>query len=63
MTASELLDWQHKANVVSKTMSEFKEVGRELRDKYNLTDLEAINLLNNVNVLEIMAKIEKETRC
>jgi hypothetical protein len=30
-----------------KTIGEFKTLGRELRDKFNLTDMEAIDILNN----------------
>lgn len=39
------------------TIGNFKMLGRQLRDKFNLTDLDAINILNNneeqiLNILE-----------
>lgn len=59
LTASVVLEYQERKNQ-AKTIREFKAIGRELRDKYNLSsDIDAINLLNNVNVLEILKKYEE----
>ena len=44
-TIGEIQEWMDKAKAV-KTIGEWKEVGRELRDKYNLTDREAIDIIN-----------------
>lgn len=40
--------------------SEFKTLGRELRDKFNLTDREAMDILNNKDeaILKILEKQE-----
>lgn len=45
LTITEVLDWQSRKNKL-KTIGEFKELGRELRDKFNLTDRQAIDILN-----------------
>ena len=57
MTAKDILEFQKRKDAI-KTIGEFKTLGIELRDKYQLTDREAIDLLNNKNVLEIMARME-----
>ena len=43
------------------TIGEFKTLGRKLRDKYNLTDMEAINILrsDHEKILAILKKYEK----
>ena len=38
----------------------YKALGRELRDRFGLTDREAIDLMNGRNELEILAKYEGE---
>jgi hypothetical protein len=48
---------QVKANGFKAT--EFKTLGRELRDKFNLTDRQAIDILNN-NVYAILKILEME---
>lgn len=60
LNAKVILEYQEKVKNITLTISDFKAIGRELRDKYNLTDREAIDILNNRNVLEILAKKEKE---
>lgn len=45
LTIREVQEWIDKAEAV-KTIGEWKAVGRELRDKHNLTDREAINIMN-----------------
>lgn len=60
LTAEIVLEYQEKVNRPSLTIGVFKAIGRELRDKYSLTDKEAIDILNGRNVLEILAKKEKE---
>lgn len=44
------------------TARDFKALGRELRDKFNLTDREAICILNgnDTEILKILEKQEKE---
>ncbi|HHX32572.1 MAG TPA: hypothetical protein GX712_08280 [Bacteroidales bacterium] len=60
LNAKVILEYQEKVKRITLTISEFEAIGRELRDKYNLTDREAIDILNDRNVLEILAKREKE---
>lgn len=57
ITASDVHEYQLKKENV-KTIGDFKELGREFRDKFNLTDREAIDLLNNKNVVEILSRHE-----
>ncbi len=59
ITASVILKYQKEAKKVTMTTEEFKRLGRELRDIYGLTDKEAIDILNNNNVLEILRKYEE----
>ncbi len=55
MDAKDIKEFQErKANI--KTIGEFKELGRELKDKFGITDREAIDLLNGKNELEILIK-------
>ncbi len=60
LNAKVILEYQEKVKRITLTISEFEAIGRELRDKYNLTDREAIDILNDRNVWEILAKKEKE---
>lgn len=60
LNAKVILEYQEKVKKPTLTISDFKAIGRELRDKYNLTDREAIDILNDRNVLEILVKKEKE---
>jgi hypothetical protein len=59
ITASVVLKYQKEAKKVTMTIGEFKRLGRELCDIYGLTDREAIDILNNNNVLEILRKYEE----
>lgn len=59
ITASVVLKYQKEAKKITMTVEEFKRLGRELRDIYGLTDREAIDILNNNNVLEILKKYEE----
>jgi|GEM_PF-1439475 len=59
ITASVVLKYQKEAKKVTMTPGEFKRLGRELCDIYGLTDREAIDILNNNNVLEILRKYEE----
>ena len=59
ITASVVLKYQKEAKKVTMTTGEFKRLSRELRDIYGLTDREAIDILNNNNVLEILRKYEE----
>ena len=58
MTAKRILEYQARKDKL-KTIGEFKTIGRELKEEFGLTDREAIDLLNNKNILEILARIEK----
>lgn len=44
------------------TIGNFKMLGRQLRDKFNLTDLDAINILNNneEQILNILERQEEQ---
>ncbi len=44
LTVLELAEWRKKKNAL-KTIGEFKALGREFRDKFGLTDREAIDYL------------------
>ena len=46
ITIKDIREFQGKREAI-KTIGEFKALGRELRDKFNLTDREAIDILNN----------------
>jgi hypothetical protein len=56
LTAKDVQEYQAKLDTV-KTIGEFKALGRELRDKFNLTDRQAIDILirNNSEVIKILA--------
>jgi predicted phosphoribosyltransferase len=60
LNAKVILEYQEKVKRITLTTSEFEAISRELRDKYNLTDREVIDILNDRNVLKILAKKEKE---
>ena len=59
ITTSVVLKYQKEAKKVTMTVEEFKRLGKELCDIYGLTDKEAIDILNNNNVLEILRKYEE----
>jgi len=59
LTARAVLEYQQLLKS-KKTVGEYKLLGVEMRDKFNLTDSEVIDLLNNRNVLDIFAKYEEK---
>ena len=56
MDAKDVQEYREKLKTV-KTIGEFKELGRELRDKFSLTDRQALDILNGGTdeVLEVLA--------
>jgi len=59
LTAKDVQEYHDKLETI-KTIGEFKALGRELRDKFNLTDRQAIDILNGKanEILEILASQE-----
>ena len=57
LTASKIIEYQTAKNNL-KTIGDFKRLGIKLRDEFGLTDREAIDILNDQNVIEIMSKYE-----
>lgn len=57
LTAKAVLEYQERIKGL-KTIGQFKELGREIRDRHNLTDRQAIDVLNNQNVTTILADQE-----
>lgn len=49
-----LIQEYQKALESLKTIGEFKQLGRDIRDKHSLTDKQAIDILSNRNILEIL---------
>jgi len=50
ITIVEIREYQKRMEIVKKNgfkAIEFKELGRELRDEFNLTDRDAVNILTN----------------
>jgi len=50
ITIVKIREYQKRMEIVKKNgfkAIEFKELGRELRDEFNLTDRDAINILTN----------------
>lgn len=45
MTVAELHEWKSRKDAL-KTIGEFKALGRECRDKYGITDQQAISIIN-----------------
>jgi hypothetical protein len=54
---SDIREYQERRKAL-KTIGEFKALGRELRDKFGLTDREAIDIMNGDNeaILKILEK-------
>lgn len=48
LTKEVIKEYQERKEKECDTMGDFKELGRELRDKYDLKDREAIAILNNI---------------
>ncbi len=59
ITASVILKYQKETKKITMTTEGFKRLSRELCDIYGLTDREAVDILNNNNVLEILRKYEE----
>ena len=56
LTAAAVLEYQtRKQNLEPFTAQNFKALGRELRDRYGLTDREALDILADRDVLQILA--------
>lgn len=57
---SDIRDFQARRSEL-RTIGEFKALGRELRDKFGLTDRQAIDILNgdNAAILEILERGEE----
>ncbi len=65
ITISDIREYQNKMEIVKANgfkASEFKSLGRELRDKFELTDREAINILNGKDE-EILKMLERQEEC
>ena len=58
LTATTILHYQHRFQDVT-TRVQWQALRRELKEKYGVSDIEAINLLNGNDVLGILAKYER----
>ena len=63
LTIKDVREYQSKMDIVRENgfkASEFKTLGRELRDKFNLTDRQAIDILTDKSdkILEILESEE-----
>ncbi|KEH91643.1 hypothetical protein Z962_p0017 (plasmid) [Clostridium botulinum C/D str. BKT12695] len=58
ITMKDIREYQNRLEFIE-DVREFKELGRKLRDKFNLTDKQAINILNNKSE-EILKILEEE---
>ncbi|MDR7856025.1 hypothetical protein [Tissierella sp.] len=62
---SDIREYQNKMETVKSNgfkANDFKELGRELRDKFNLSDREAISILNGKDE-EILKILERQEEC
>ena len=57
LTASIVNEYQEKKDKV-RTVGEFKALGKELCDRFGLSESEAIEILNNKNVVDILERYE-----
>ena len=57
LTATIIKKYQERKEEIT-TIREYKALGRELRDQFGLSDREAIDLLNNNGVVDIMSRHE-----
>lgn len=62
ITIADINEFQERKAKIT-TIGEFKALGRELRDKFSLTDIQAIDILNgrDEKILEILEKQEEKT--
>lgn len=58
LTAATILHYQSRFQDIT-TRVQWQALRRELREKYGVSDIEAINLLNGNDVLGILAKYER----
>ncbi|MCY6958837.1 hypothetical protein [Clostridium brassicae] len=62
LTIKDIREYQDRINIVRANgfkAKDFKKLGREIRDKFNLTDRQAISILNG-NSDEILKILELE---
>ncbi len=61
ITLADIREYQEKKKNI-KTIGEFKALGRELRDKFSLTDKQAIDVLNGKDkeILKILEAKQEE---
>ena len=61
LTAKDILDYQRrKENLNPSTIGNFKALGTELRDRFRLTDREALDILNDRDCMGILVKHSQE---
>ena len=58
LTATTILHYQNRFQDIT-TRVQWQALRRELREKYGVSDIEAINILNGNDVLGILAKYER----
>ena len=59
ITAEEIKEYRTRLKGIKK-IGEFKKLGREIRDRHKLTDMQAIAVLNTKNVDSILELLEVE---
>jgi len=57
LTATIIKKYQERKEEIT-TIGEYKALGRELRDQFGLSDRDAIDLLNNNSIVDIMSRYE-----
>ena len=58
LTATAVLHYQNRFQDIT-TRVQWQALRRELKEKYGISDIEAINILNGNDVLGILAKYER----
>ena len=58
LTATTILHYQSRFQDIT-TRVQWQTLRRELREKYGVSDIEAINILNGNDILGILAKYER----
>ena len=61
LTATTILEYQNKFQNIT-TRAQWQALRRELRETYGVSDIDAINLLNNYDVLGTLAKYEEANK-
>ena len=59
ITAKDIQEYKNRKSSL-KTIGEFKALGREMKDTFNLSDREALDLLNGRNEIEILKKYQEK---